>query len=146
MGYTISETDLERQGLLAQLFEPATRELLSRLDLGNVRSAIDLGCGSGLTTELLLAHLDPSAEVTGIDQDETLLRVARDRITTAGKSARATFQPGDALALPFEDESFDLVFGICPLLSDSHPESLRRLQRDEASVQAGRDRGDPGWD
>ena len=96
MGYTISETDLERQGLLAQLFEPATRELLSRLDLGNVRSA-NLGCGSGLTTELLLAHLDPSAEVTGIDQDETLLQVARDRITTAGKSARATFQPGDAL-------------------------------------------------
>ncbi len=130
MGYTISETDLERQRLLAQLFEPSTRELLTRLDLGSVRSVIDLGCGSGLTTELLLAHLDPSAKVTGLDQDETLLQVARDRTSTAGESARVSFQPGAALALPFEDESFDLVFARCFLIHIPSPvDALKEMKR-----------------
>jgi len=63
---------------------------------------IDVGCGSGAFTELLVERCAP-AEVQGIDPSEAQLAFARAR--PLGQAAK--FQQGDALALPFPDERFD---------------------------------------
>src|SRR3954469_7489832 len=63
---------------------------------------IDVGCGSGAFTELLVERCAP-AEVQGIDPSEAQLSFARAR--PAGRIAK--LHGGDALALPFGEDSFD---------------------------------------
>jgi len=63
---------------------------------------IDIGCGSGAFTELLVERCAPT-EVQGIDPSEAQLAFARAR-----PAARlAQFRRGDATALPFPDGRFD---------------------------------------
>src|SRR5271155_1861979 len=63
---------------------------------------IDIGCGSGAFSELLVERCAP-AEVHGIDPSDGQLAFARAR-----PAARlAQFRQGDAMALPFPDDRFD---------------------------------------
>jgi ubiquinone/menaquinone biosynthesis C-methylase UbiE len=63
---------------------------------------IDVGCGNGAFTELLIERCAP-ADVQGIDPSEGQLAFARTR-----PAARpAEFRQGDAMALPFPADSFD---------------------------------------
>jgi ubiquinone/menaquinone biosynthesis C-methylase UbiE len=63
---------------------------------------VDVGCGNGAFTELLIERCAP-AEVRGIDPSEAQLDFARKR-TVAGL---AKFDRGDAMALPFPANTFD---------------------------------------
>jgi ubiquinone/menaquinone biosynthesis C-methylase UbiE len=63
---------------------------------------IDVGCGTGAFTELLVERCAP-AQVDAVDPSEAQLSFARAR--PLGQIAK--FQQGDALALPFSDERFD---------------------------------------
>jgi len=63
---------------------------------------IDVGCGNGAFTELLVRRCAP-AEIQGIDPSEAQLAFARAR-TGVGAS---TFLLGDAMALPFDGARFD---------------------------------------
>jgi ubiquinone/menaquinone biosynthesis C-methylase UbiE len=65
---------------------------------------VDVGCGNGAFTELLVERLAPR-EVQGIDPSEGQLSFARQRHT----AGIAKFQQGDAMALPFADKTFDLA-------------------------------------
>lgn len=65
---------------------------------------IDVGCGSGAFTELIVARCAP-LEVQGIDPSEGQLAFARARPGARG----AVFQAGDAMALPFPAASFDVA-------------------------------------
>jgi len=65
---------------------------------------VDVGCGNGAFTELLVERCAPR-EVQGIDPSEGQLAFARQRHT----ANIAKFQPGDAMALPFADNSFDVA-------------------------------------
>jgi ubiquinone/menaquinone biosynthesis C-methylase UbiE len=63
---------------------------------------IDAGCGNGAFTELLIERCAP-AEVQGIDPSEAQIAFARERLA----GGVATFQTGDAMALPFPADRFD---------------------------------------
>ena len=63
---------------------------------------IDVGCGNGAFTALLMQRCAPSV-AQGIDPSEAQIAFARSRPDAAG----ATFQLGDAMALPFADSRFD---------------------------------------
>jgi SAM-dependent methyltransferase len=63
---------------------------------------IDVGCGNGAFTELLVERCAP-AEVQGLDPSEEQLAFARAR--PAGRVAQ--FRQGDAMALPFAENRFD---------------------------------------
>ncbi len=65
---------------------------------------IDIGCGNGAFTELLVERCAP-AEVYGIDPSEGQLAFARARPC----GALAQFQKGSAEALPFADSRFDVA-------------------------------------
>lgn len=55
------------------------RDLLAQIPTDPVRSAVDLGCGPGNSTELLLARF-PQAEVTGLDSSADMVEAARKRL------------------------------------------------------------------
>jgi SAM-dependent methyltransferase len=63
---------------------------------------IDIGCGNGAFTELIVDRCAP-AEVQGIDPSEDQLAFANKRL--AGRMAE--FRQGDAMALPFAEDRFD---------------------------------------
>src|SRR5262245_16736878 len=65
---------------------------------------IDVGCGNGVFSELLVERCAPAA-VLGIDPAEAQLAFARTR-PAAGV---AEFRRGDAMALPFPENSFDVA-------------------------------------
>jgi 2-polyprenyl-3-methyl-5-hydroxy-6-metoxy-1,4-benzoquinol methylase len=65
---------------------------------------VDVGCGNGAFTELVVERCAP-AEVHGIDPSEGQLKYARARPGTR----MAEFRQGDAMALPFPGNSFDLA-------------------------------------
>jgi ubiquinone/menaquinone biosynthesis C-methylase UbiE len=65
---------------------------------------IDVGCGNGAFTELIIARTAPS-EVQGIDPSDAQLAYARTRTG----ARMAIFHSGDAMALPFAADAFDVA-------------------------------------
>jgi len=88
----------------ATLSEPANcREYLALHQLLGVAKGdrlLDVACGAGLAVELAALR---GAECAGIDASARLIAVARDR------SSSADLRVGDMHALPWEDETFDVV-------------------------------------
>ena len=68
---------------------------------------LDLGCGSGRYTVALNAY--GCKAITGYDSGEQGLDIGRDIVKKYGLK-NIKFVKGDALDLPYEDESFDFVF------------------------------------
>jgi ubiquinone/menaquinone biosynthesis C-methylase UbiE len=65
---------------------------------------IDVGCGNGAFTELLVERCAPTL-VHGIDPSEAQIDFARKRPA----ARRAKFDRGDAMALPFPVDAFDVA-------------------------------------
>ena len=65
---------------------------------------IDVGCGNGAFTELLVERCAPTL-VNGIDPSEAQLDFARKRLA----ARQAKFDLGDAMALPFPADEFDVA-------------------------------------
>ncbi len=80
----------------------AGEQFLDWLDAPANLTWIDVGCGNGAFTEVLVARGAPLA-VTGIDPSEGQIAFARTRPGVR----MAEFRVGDAQALPFPDNSFD---------------------------------------
>jgi SAM-dependent methyltransferase len=70
---------------------------------------LDVGCGNGAFTEMIVERSAPDA-VAGIDPSEAQLAFARSRPALGA----AQFHQGDAMALPFNDDSFDVA--VMPLV------------------------------
>jgi SAM-dependent methyltransferase len=63
---------------------------------------VDVGCGNGAFTELLVKRCAPAA-IDGVEPSEGQLDYARKRLD----AEQARFHRGDAMALPFPDRAFD---------------------------------------
>jgi len=77
--------------------------LVSMASLARSSAALDLACGTGDIAYALHAR---GARVVGLDLTPRMIELAR---TKAAPGARPSFLVGDMMALPFADESFDLV-------------------------------------
>jgi trans-aconitate 2-methyltransferase len=97
-----------------------SRDLLAQVPLDAPRRVVDLGCGPGNSTELLIERF-PGAEVIGIDSSPDMLRQARERLP------RCKFVEADLSAWTPEPGT-DLLFGnaVFHWVPD-HPSVLRRL-------------------
>src|SRR5258705_6423995 len=70
---------------------------------------LDVGCGNGAFTEMLVERCAP-VSVDGIDPSEAQLTYARSRAALSV----AQFRLGDAMALPFQVDMFDAaVMALC---------------------------------
>jgi SAM-dependent methyltransferase len=79
------------------------------------RTVLDIGCGSGgIALHILKAH--GAAHVTGFDVEEPVIRHAIDRAAMMGETSRASFVQAQPGPLPFDDESFDIIFSKDALL------------------------------
>ena len=74
------------------------------------QNILDVGCGIG-GSSLYLAYKF-AAEVTGITLSKVQAARARERAISAGLEDSVDFQVANALAMPFADNSFDLVWSL----------------------------------
>ena len=78
----------------------ATRALL---DLQAGERVLDIGSGPGFLADEMAEEVGPDGAVHGVDPSESMLAISRRRGT------RVEYATGDALALPYDDETFDVV-------------------------------------
>jgi SAM-dependent methyltransferase len=116
----------------AEAIWPQEEPIFARHDLRD-GVVLDVGCGTGEMTARLAARF-PKASFVGIDVDEAHLEKARARCATFG--SRVRFQAGDALALPFDDSTFDLV--VCRHLVQAVPDASRVLSEIWRVLRPGR--------
>jgi tocopherol O-methyltransferase len=83
-------------------------ELLAWAGVQQATNILDVGCGIGGSSLYLAEKFD--AQATGITLSPVQAGRATDRAIAAGLDDRVHFQVADALAMPFADDSFDLVW------------------------------------
>jgi SAM-dependent methyltransferase len=99
----------------------AFRAVLAHAGVREGTRHLDVGCGSGMAAALSASQ---GAIVAGVDAAEAMLAIARERTPTGD------FRQGDLEALPFEDDSFDLVTGFNSFQFAGDPvEGLREARR-----------------
>ena len=99
---------------LAQIDEFHTRGRESTLEVAELAGlkasdlVLDVGCGLGGTARYLAERY--KCNVAGIDLTEEYISVGKKLTELIGLSDRVELSHGSALELPYEDESFDIVW------------------------------------
>lgn len=83
-------------------FAAAYHAVLAQAGVTTGTRHLDAGCGAGMAAALAASL---GAKVAGLDAAEGMLEIARERIPAGD------FRQGDLEALPWDDNSFDLVTG-----------------------------------
>lgn len=91
--------------LVPMFFEPYARDMATRLPARTSR-VIETAAGTGVVARHLLERLDAEATMVVTDLQDAMLAVARKRM---GGDPRVTIHAADAVDLPYDDRSFDLV-------------------------------------
>jgi ubiquinone/menaquinone biosynthesis C-methylase UbiE len=113
-GYVHGFTPQEQERLYRQA-RFVEHRVHDRLPFRRSRRLIEVGCGVGAQTEILLRHF-PELHVTGIDASETNLDRARENLSALSwTEGRYELGVEDAERLSFGTDSFDSAF-ICWLL------------------------------
>ena len=100
---------------------------------------LDVGCGTGLFTELIFEACVP-ASLVGIDPAPAQIAYANRKPI----AAHASFRTADAQALPFEDASFDVVAS--GLVVNFIPDRVRALSEMRRVARPGGVVGGYIWD
>jgi len=90
--------------------DAATKELIALSGFTPDMHILDVGCGIGGSTRRL-AH-ETGCRVTGIDLSEAYIDTARRLTELLDMQERVVFHAASALALPFDDDTFDGVWSL----------------------------------
>ena len=112
----MADTRYQLEGNAPQLYERETVHTLARplaelmfahvaLQAGN--RVLDAACGTGIVTRVAVERFDNLAHMMGVDLNPGMLDVARAPAPITGVPVE--WRQGDVCALPFPDESFEVV-------------------------------------
>jgi len=98
------------------LFEFSAQDMAARVKGKNPQGGkvLEVACGTGISTYYLRQALPESIEITATDLNPAMLDFAKEKSRDVNLPG-VTFEVADALSLPFDDQSFDVVacqFGI----------------------------------
>lgn len=93
-----------------------TNQMLERLAPAAGERMLDIACGPGNTTRRLADHAGPDGLVAGLDYASGML----ERAVADTPQTNVAYLRGDALDLPFPEETFDVIscFGALYMLPD----------------------------
>ena len=102
---------------IAKGIESTAEAFVERLNITPGMKVLDVACGSG-NLAVIAAKL--GAKVTGIDIADNLIEAAKRRAAAEGLDIK--FEQGDAEAMPYADDSFDLVMTMFGAMFAPRPE------------------------
>jgi len=94
------------------------RRILIENSVNQDDEVLDCGSGTGTTGIMAARKVGPRGKVTLFDLSEDMLSVAREKVVQENLQESVTFQTGDMVHLPFDDNSFDVVlstYSLCPV-------------------------------
>lgn len=100
--------------------------MAKRWRLSEVTRALEVGSGVGHWSRVLEPHLPHDALLCGVELEPRWVSEARRRAEALGLAQRLTYQQGDAMALPFADQTFDLV--TCQTVLIHLPDVMKALR------------------
>jgi len=83
-------------------------DLIRRCGIYENSRVLEVGCGTGFMACRI--SKEKNCQIQGIDISERMIELARERAKKHNIEDRATFRIADAKNLPFEDNTFDVVF------------------------------------
>jgi ubiquinone/menaquinone biosynthesis C-methylase UbiE len=117
--------------LVPLIFESYARDLAARVAVVEPQDVLETAAGTGVLTRAIAARLPAQARIMATDLNQPMLDRASERQSHDG---RVIWRQADALALPFEDRTFDVVvcqFGVMffPDKVQGYREARRVLKR-----------------
>jgi SAM-dependent methyltransferase len=126
--------DLYERYLVPLIFQPYADDLGHRIADLHPTTVLELAAGTGVVTRVLASRLPASAAITATDLNQPMV----DHAAAIGTARPVTWQQADALDIPFEDGSFDVV--VCQFGAMFFPDrpkgfsEMRRVLRSGGSV------------
>lgn len=118
------------------LFEPVNAGLmgmgLKAFPVSQGMKVLDVGCGTG---SQLMVYQQAGCTVYGLDTSPAMLEIARGKL-----GSKADLRLADAMAMPFEDDFFDLVLSTLvlhempPVARDGVLAEIKRVTKKEGRV------------
>jgi SAM-dependent methyltransferase len=104
----LTPDDLEQVDELHSRGRAATTDLARLLALKGDERVLDIGCGIGGPSRYLATTF--GCRVAGLDLTPAFCRVATMLAQRTGLADKVEYREGDALAMPFADHSFDVIW------------------------------------
>ena len=92
--------------LVPLIFDPYALDLAKRIAKTEPHDVLETAAGTGVLTRAIAARLPAQARIVATDLNQPMLNHAKAR---QSHDDRIEWKQADALALPFEDQSFDAV-------------------------------------
>ncbi|MFC5463281.1 demethylmenaquinone methyltransferase [Lederbergia graminis] len=105
------------------------KETMKKMDVQPGQKALDICCGTGDWTIALAKAVGSSGTVIGLDFSNNMLKIAQEKVSHE-KLEQIELIQGNAMELPFDDNSFDYVtigFGLRNV--PDYMQVLREMQR-----------------
>jgi SAM-dependent methyltransferase len=103
--FTGSIPELYERYLVPMIFQTYADDLATRLAEIGPTAVLEVAAGTGVVTRALASRLPPAAAITATDLNQPMI----DYAATIGTSRPVSWRHADAMALPFNDASFDAV-------------------------------------
>ncbi len=105
------------------------RVAVNHLNMTANSHIIDVACGTCKLTEEILKQVG-TAQVQALDFNADMLEIGRDNIAKIGKADHVDYTVGDAMQLPFKDNTFDgAISGFALRNVPDIPTVLREMKR-----------------
>ena len=125
------EAELYERHLASAVTSLWAADLVERVDVRAGDRVLDVACGTGVVARAAAERAGTGGHVTGLDINSAMLAVAQ------AESAGVEFVKGSAVALPFDDSSFDVV--LCQLGLQFFPDRFKAVgQMRRVLVDGGR--------
>lgn len=118
--------ELYERYLVPLIFEPYAADLASRVAAHAPGEVLEIAAGTGVVTRHLARVLPAAARLVATDLNAPMLEEAKAQ----GTERAVEWMPADAMALPFEDASFDAVvcqFGV--MFFPDKPRAFAEMRR-----------------
>ncbi|MGB2965063.1 MAG: class I SAM-dependent methyltransferase [Anaerolineales bacterium] len=83
--------------------------LVKRTDISEYQKILDIATGTAMIPRKIIKKNMPGVHVTGLDITESMLRQGKHALTAPVYQNKISLTCGDAMALPFAAESFDVI-------------------------------------
>lgn len=84
--------------------------VIDKLDIKENETILEIGCGTGRDSELIINRLSKGNKYYLLDSSEAMLKICYDKIKSSNKDVTKKFVISDMDNLPFKDNTFDKVF------------------------------------
>lgn len=114
------------------------RAMIADLPIRPGDRVLDMACGEGIYTCMLAEHVGLRGLVNGVDISPAYLALALQHADCSNQRGVISFQTGDISSLPFDDNTFDLVWCAQSMYTLPDPigalRELRRVTRSGGNV------------